>query len=82
MCTNYQGLNAITIKNRYLLPLITEIIDRVTRATYFSKIDLKDAYYWIHIRVGDEWKTAFRTRYSHYEFLVVPFSLTNALAIF
>ena len=54
MCTNYQGLNAITIKNRYPLPLITKIMDRVTRATYFSKVDLKDAYHRIHIKVGDE----------------------------
>ena len=82
MCTNYQGLNAITIKNHYLLPLITKIMDRVTRATYFSKVDLKDTYYRIHIKVGDEWKTAFRTCYRHYEFLVVPFGLTNALATF
>ena len=82
MCTNYQGLNAITIKNHYPLPLITKIMDRVTRATYLSKIDLKDAYYRIHIKVGDEWKTAFRTCYRHYEFLVVPFGLTNAPATF
>jgi hypothetical protein len=45
MCTNYRGFNVVTIKNRYPLPLITEIIDRVTRAQYFSKIDLKDAYH-------------------------------------
>ena len=82
MCTDYRGLNAITIKNRYPLPLITEIMDRVTGATYLSKIDLKDAYHRIHIKVGDEWKTAFRTRYRHYEFLVVPFGLTNAPATF
>jgi hypothetical protein len=82
MCIDYQGLNAITIKNWYPLPLITKIIDRVTRATYLSKINLKDAYHKIHIKVGDEWKTAFRTRYRHYEFLVVSFGLTNALATF
>ena len=72
----------MTIKNQYLLPLITEIMDQVTRANYFSKIDLKDAYYWIHIKVGDEWKTAFQTRYGHYEFLVVLIGLTNSLAVF
>ena len=82
MYTNYRGLNAITIKNRYLLPLITEIMDRVTRATCFSKIDLKDAYHRIRIKAGDKWKIAFQTRYGHYEFLVVPFGLTNALATF
>ena len=82
MCTDYQGLNAITVKNQYPLPLITEIIDWVAGANYFSKIDLKDAYYWIYIRAGDEWKTAFQTCYGHYEFLVVPFGLTNAPATF
>ena len=82
LCVDYRGLNAITIKNRYPLPLITEIMDRVTGANYFSKIDLKDAYYQIRIKAGDEWKTAFRTRYGHYEFLVIPFGLTNAPATF
>ena len=82
MCTNYRGLNAITIKNRYLLPLITKIIDQVTRAKYFSKIDLKEVYYQIYIKAGDKWKTVFRTCYGHYKFLVISFSLTNVLAIF
>jgi hypothetical protein len=54
MCVDYRGLNAITIKNRYPLPLITEIMDRVTGANYFSKIDLKDAYYRLCIKAGDE----------------------------
>src|SRR5436190_21157970 len=57
-------------------------MDRVSGANYFSKIDLKDAYYRLRIKAGDEWKTAFRTRYGHYEFLVVPMSLTNAPATF
>jgi hypothetical protein len=65
---NYRGLNTVTVKNRYPLPLISEIIDRVQRAYYFSKIDLKDAYYRLRIKVGHEWKTAFRTRYNYYEF--------------
>ena len=82
LCVDYRGLNSITIKNRYPLPLITEIMDQVTGANYFSKIDLKDAYYRIRIKAGDEWKTAFRTRYGHYEFLVVPIGLTNTLATF
>ena len=82
LCVDYRGLNAITIKNRYPLPLITEIMDRVTRANYFSKVDLKDAYHRLRIKVGDEWKTAFRTRYGHYEFLVVPMGLINSLATF
>jgi hypothetical protein len=82
LCVDYRGLNAITVKNRYPLPLITEIMDRVAGAQYFSKIDLKDAYYRLRIKAGDEWKTAFRTRYGHYEFLVVPMGLTNAPATF
>ncbi len=82
LCVDYRGLNAITVKNQYLLPLITEIMDRVTGAQYFSKIDLKDAYYRLRIKAGDEWKTAFRTQYGHYEFIVVPMGLTNAPATF
>jgi hypothetical protein len=82
LCVDYQGLNAVTVKNRYPLPLISEIIDRVQRAYYFSKIDLKDAYYRLRIKVGDEWKTAFRTRYSYYKFLVVPMGFTNSPATF
>jgi hypothetical protein len=82
LCVNYRGLNAITVKNRYPLLLITKIMDRVTRAQYFSKIDLKDAYYRLRIKAGDEWKTAFRTRYGHYEFIVVPIGLTNTPATF
>ena len=79
---NYRGLNKITVKNRYPLPLMGEILDRVNSAIVFSKIDLKDAYYRIRIRPGDKWKTVFRTRYGHYEYLVMPFRLTNALAAF
>ena len=82
MCTNYRGLNAITIKNCYLLPLITEIMDQVTGAQYLSKIDLKEAYHQIHIKAGDKWKIAFWTCYRYYEFLVIPFGLTNAPATF
>jgi hypothetical protein len=82
LCVDYRGLNAITIKNRYPLPLIMEIMDRVMGANYFSKIDLKDTYHQLRIKVGDEWKTAFWTRYGHYEFLVVPMGLTNSLATF
>jgi hypothetical protein len=54
MCVDYRGLNAITVKNRYPLPLISKIIDRVTSATCFSKIDLKDAYYRLRIKAGDK----------------------------
>jgi hypothetical protein len=79
---DYQGLNAVTVKNRYSLPLISKIINRVQGAYYFSKIDLKNAYYRLRIKVGDEWKTAFKTRYSYYEFLVVLIGLINSSATF
>jgi len=82
LCVDYHGLNAITIKNRYPLPLISELLDRLSGSVVFSKIDLRNAYHWIRICEGDEWKTAFRTQYSHFEYLVLPFGLTNAPATF
>ena len=82
LCVDYRGLNAITQKNRYPLPLIDEIMDRVCGARIFTKIDVKNAYYCICIRKGDEWKIAFCTRYGLYEYLVMPFGLTNAPASF
>ena len=75
-------INAVTVNNRYPLPLISELLDRLNGAKVFSKIDLKDGYYRIRVREGDEWKTAFRTRYGHYEFLVLPMGLTNSPATF
>ena len=77
---DYRRLNAITLKNRYPLPNIEEMKNRLTRANWFTKIDLRDAFYSIRIAEGEEWKTAFRTRFRLYKFLVMPFSLTNALA--
>ena len=81
-CIDYRGLNAVTIKDRSPIPLIGEILDRLNGSRVFSKIDLKNAYYRIRIKEGDEWKTSFKTRYGLFEYLVMPFGLTNAPATF
>ena len=81
-CVDYRGLNNITIKNRYLLPLIGELLDRLGRAKWFTQLDLMNAYHWMRIRKGDKWKTAFRTRYGHFEYQVMPFGLSNAPTTF
>jgi hypothetical protein len=82
LCINYRKLNAITVKNWYPLLLISELLDRLSGLVIFSKIDLKDAYHQMRIREGDKWKTAFRTRYGHFKYIVLLFGLTNALATF
>lgn len=82
LCVDYRGLNKITIKNRYPLPLIHELLDRLQGAHIFTRIDLRGAYNLVRIAKGEEWKTAFRTRYGHFEYLVMPFGLTNAPATF
>ena len=79
---NYRGLNKVTWKNQYLIPLINEILDRVVGVKIYTKLDLQNAYQRIRIRKGDEWKTAFRMRYGHFEYLVLPFGLANAPATF
>jgi len=61
LCVDYRGVNRITIKNRYPLPLIGEMLDRLQGAKIYTKMDIRDAYYRIQIREGEEWKTAFRT---------------------
>ncbi|KAL7280850.1 hypothetical protein ACG7TL_005794 [Trametes sanguinea] len=82
LCVDYRGLNAITKKNRYPLPLIDDLLDRVQGCKVFSVIDLKNAFNLIRIREGDEWKTAFRTHLGLFEYTVMPFGLTNAPGIF
>lgn len=82
LCVDYRGLNNLTIKNRYPLPLVGESLDRLGCARRFTKIDLTWAYNRVRIKEGDEWKTAFRTRYGHYEYQVLPFGLSNAPATF
>lgn len=81
-CIDYRELNKISVKNRYPLPLIPDLLNQVQGACWFSKLDLKGAYNLIRIREGDEWKTAFNTPEGHYEYQVMPFGLSNAPAVF
>ena len=82
MCVDYRGLNKVTIKNRYPLPLISRLLNQLSQAKIYTKIDLRGAYNLVQVKEGDEWKTAFRTRYGHFEYLVMPFGLTNEPTIF
>ena len=79
---DYRALNKVTVKNRYPLPLIHEMLNHFSKAKIFSKLDLRGAYNLVRIRKGDEWKTAFRCRFGHFEYRVMPFGLTNAPAVF
>ena len=81
-CVDYRGLNAVTIKNKYPLPLIAETLNRLSRAKIFTKLDIIAAFNRLRIKEGDEELTAFRTRFGLFEYLVMPFGLCNRPASF
>ena len=82
MCINYRQINKVTIKNKYPLIRIEDLFDQLRGASVFSKIDLRSGYYQLQVKEVDVPKTAFRTRYGHYEFLVMSFGLMNASVAF
>ena len=79
---NYQGLNNLTIKNCYPLPLINQSLDCLSYNKSFTKLDLINTYHWMRIWKGDEWKIVFQIRYGHFEYQVILFELFNTLASF
>ena len=81
-CCDYRALNKLTRKDRYPLPLIQETLNRISKAKWFTKMDVIAAFHKIRIKEGDEWKTAFRTRFGLFKWLVTPFGLANAPSTF
>ncbi len=81
-CIDYRGLNNVTVKFRYPLPLVPAALEQLREVKIYTKLDLRSAYNLIRIKEGDEWKTAFFTTGGHYEYFVMPFGLANAPAVF
>ena len=82
ICIDYQVLNKLTVQNRYPIPQIDDLLDELKGARYFSKIDLKSSYHQVLIEPSDVWKTTFKSNEAFFEWLVMPFKLTNAPATF
>ena len=81
-CVDYHKLNDLTIKNRFLLPIIGEILDELVGSQFFTKLDMTAGYHQIRMKPEDEFKTTFKTHHGHFQFTVMPFGLTNAPATF
>jgi len=82
LCIDYRELNKVTIKNKYPLPRLDDLFDQLNGARVYSKLDLQSGYHQLKVKKENIQKTTFRTRYDHYEFLVMPFRVTNASTVF